>query len=361
VPVGVNPAGITLGVEQVATGLDEPTDVAFMPDTNLPVVIEKGGAAWIIELGQKVYPALMEISGRVNDTGDEQGLLGIAFHPQYARNHYLFVAYTNDDANVVVARYTVRSELRTVDPASERVIITVPHPGLQHNGGHVAFGPDGMLYLGVGDGGGRGGQYVEGRIGALMLGAILRLDVSSNAVPYTIPGSNPFAGMGGMAEEIWLYGLRNPWRFSFDRATGDLYIGDVGEASWEEIDYAPAGQGGLNYGWPELEGEECYPGRSCSAEFTVLPIAVHGREAGCSVVGGYVYRGQAYRDLTGVYFYGDFCTGSLWGLAQYRGAWKSVWLLGTDIAITSFGEDVNGELYLTDFYHGRLYRLTGHR
>jgi glucose/arabinose dehydrogenase len=290
-------------------------------------------------------------------------LIGIAFHPNFANNGYVYVDYTDANGHIVIQRWTARADRRTVDPNSGVVILTIPHPGFQHNGGHITFGPDGYLYIGVGDGGGKSGNLLGGSPGRVMLGAILRIDVNgtANGLGYSIPPDNPFYGLGSWQPEVWDFGLRNPWRFSFDRKTGDLYIGDVGEDTWEEINVQRAGQPGQNFGWPVMEGSECYDDSPCDGSGLALPIAEHDHTHGCSVVGGTVYRGKAHLDLTGIYFYGDFCTGDIYGLANTGGAWVSTRLLGTDIGVTAFFEDADGELYVTDYLKGRVLRLTGFR
>ena len=238
-------------------------------------------------------------------------------------------------------------------------MLTVEQPASNHNGGHLIFGPDGYLYIGLGDGGGAGDVYENAQNGQTLLGSMLRLDVDE--LPYRIPPDNPFVDDPAVLDEIWAIGLRNPWRYSFDRATGDLYIGDVGQNAYEEVNFQPAmSGGGENYGWPIMEGFHCYrEPRSCDPSGLVLPVAEYSHTgANCSVTGGYVYRGQAFPTLEGVYFFGDFCSGRMWGLTPTpEGEWQVSELLQVDISIASFGQDEAGELYVADMRGGMIFRL----
>jgi glucose/arabinose dehydrogenase len=284
----------------------------------------------------------------------ERGLLSAAFHPQYATNGFFFVYYTNTAGNVTIARYAVSSgNPNLANPASGVVLLTIPHPtNANHNGGQLQFGPDGFLYIGTGDGGSANDPPCNAQRDDVLLGKLLRIDVDQNVGSspfYGIPPSNPFVGAGLPLDEIWAKGLRNPWRFSFDRMTGDLYIGDVGQDEREEIDVQPrASAGGENYGWKIMEGTRCGDGGSsgcpagvpaCHAPVFQLPIFEYDHSSGdCSVTGGYVYRGSAFPNLSGVYFYGDYCTGKLWGSGQL--------LTPQAAGLSSFGQDSSGELYL---------------
>ncbi len=238
--------------------------------------------------------------------------------------------------------------------------MTQTQPASNHNGGHLAFGPDGFLYVGLGDGGAAGDRFGNGQNGATLLGAMLRLDVNT-ASPYAIPLDNPFVDDPTVRDEIWAIGLRNPWRYSFDRLTGDLYIGDVGQNKYEEVNLQPAASsGGKNHGWPIMEGSHCYPDDAgqCDQAGLSQPVLEYDHSQGCSITGGYVYRGQAYPVLHGVYLFGDYCSGRVWGLARdIDGGWEVVEFLQQNLRISSFGEDESGELYLMAMDQGVLYRL----
>jgi len=330
-----------------ASGLVRP--VALQPDgSGRLFIIEKVGRIRIIENDQLIETPFLDISERVGSTGNEQGLLGLAFHPQYAQNGRFFVNYTDNNGNTVLARFQVSSEPNVADPKSEVKILGVDQPFANHNGGGLAFGPDGYLYAGLGDGGSQGDPFGNAQNTGVLLGKILRLDVDS-AEPYAVPADNPFGN------EVWAYGLRNPWRFSFDKLTNDLYIGDVGQNTWEEIDFLPAGSpGGTNFGWNFREGAHDYKGGGPAG--MVDPIAEYSHsEGGCSVTGGYVYRGSM-AEWNGIYLYADYCTGLIWGLIQSDGGWQSQPLFDLDVTITSFGQDAAGELYLLSD-NGGVFRL----
>lgn len=312
-------------------------------------IIEKVGRIRIFQNGQLLEQPFLDIDDRVGSFGNEQGLLGLAFHPQYAQNGRFFVNYTDTNGDDVIARFQVSSDSNVADPNSEVRLLTVPDPFPNHNGGVLAFGPDGYLYAGLGDGGAAGDPFGNAQKTDVLLGKILRLDVDS-AEPYAVPSDNPFGN------EVWAYGLRNPWRMSFDRATGDLYIGDVGQGAWEEVDFLPAGTGaGTNFGWDHREGAHDYEGGGPAG--MVDPIAEYSHpEGGCSITGGYVYRG-AMTEWTGIYLYGDYCTGFIWGLIQVNGGWQEQQLFDVNFTITSFGQDETGEVYaISD--NGNIYRLS---
>ena len=332
----------------VVSGLDRPVDL--QPDgSGRLFIVEKAGRIRILDNGQLLQQPFLDIDARVRNSGNEQGLLGLAFHPQYAQNGRFFVNYTDNDGNDVIARFQASGDPNAADPGSEVKLLTVQDPFPNHNGGVLAFGPDGNLYAGLGDGGGAGDPFGNAQKTDVLLGKILRFDVDS-AEPYAIPPDNPFGN------EIWAYGLRNPWRMSFDQATGDLYIGDVGQGDWEEIDYLPANTGaGTNFGWDHREGAHDYEGGGPAG--MVDPVAEYSHpEGGCSVTGGYVYRG-GMSEWNGIYLYGDYCTGLMWGLIQVNGGWQKQLLFDADFTITSFGQDDSGELYaLSD--NGNIYRLS---
>jgi glucose/arabinose dehydrogenase len=319
-------------------------------------VVEKRGRVLIVRDGQVVDPAFLDITDRVGSRANEQGLLSVAFHPQFRDNGRLFVNYTDQEGDTVVSRFQAEGD--TADPASEQVLLTIDQPYANHNGGLVKFGPDGYLYIGMGDGGSGGDPQGNGQNPGALLGKLLRIDVDGGE-PYGIPPDNPGAAGGELAPEVWALGLRNPWRFSFDRATGDLYIADVGQSAREEINFTPAGAaGGVNYGWNVIEGSECFRGGSCDPAAFAGPVSEYGRDLGQSVTGGYVYRGAASPALQGVYLFADFGSGRIWGLRQADGAWERAELLDTDMNISSFGEDEEGELYLASMDEGAVYQIT---
>lgn len=336
----------------IVTGVDLPLGLTHAGDTRLFITLQRGRI--VIWDGTRILPTpFLDVSGLVSCCG-ERGLLGVAFHPQYASNGFFYVFYTRGDGDIVIARYRVSSDPNRTDPASATVLLILEHSQFgNHNGGQLQFGPDGYLYAGVGDGGSGGDPNNRAQNLGDPLGKILRLDVNA-AAPF-IPTTNPFVPQAGARPEIWAYGLRNPWRFSFDRETGDLFIADVGQAAWEEIDFQPRGSlGGENYGWRRLEGNHCFnPTSGCSGPALTAPILEYSHNDGsCSVTGGYRYRGVRMPSLRGAYVYGDFCTGKLWVGTQSGEAWTSRLLLQTSMQISSFGEDLNGELYVVDLRGG---------
>lgn len=358
------PAGVQIIVaDVVASGFDRPLQVTHAGDgSNRLFVVEQPGRIYVIENGAVVPTPFLDITGLVETGGGEQGLLGLAFHPDYASNGYFYVNYTRaGDGATVVARYSVSADPNVADPASAMEVLTVAQPDTNHNGGQLAFGPDGYLYVGLGDGGGGGDPFENGQDVTTLLGAILRLDIDGGS-PYVIPADNPFTSTAGL-DEIWDYGLRNPWRFSFDRTTGDLYIGDVGQADWEEIDYHGAGTpGGLNFGWDCREGTHNFEFTvDCALATLVAPIAEYDHTAGRSVTGGFVYRGAQYPELQGRYFFADFIEGKIWSMIK-TGSEPDTWSTpklerDTSLYISSFGEDEAGELYVVDLAGGTVRRL----
>ncbi len=332
----------------VASGLSRPVDVQTANDgTNRLFIIEKYGAIRILENGQLLDEPFLKIDDRVNDNSNEMGLLGLAFHPDYEQNGYFYVNYTGSGGDTRISGFHASGNI--ADSNSESILLTIGQPYPNHNGGAVAFGPDGYLYLGLGDGGLAGDPHKNGQNTSTLLGKILRIDVNSGD-PYVVPSDNPFGN------EVWAYGLRNPWRISFDRANGDLWIGDVGQGEWEEIDYFPAGSvNGANYGWSIMEGNHGYDGEPQPG--LLLPVAEYSHSSGdgCSVTGGYVYRGSM-PEWNGIYIYGDYCSGKIWGLLQSNGTWQNQFLFSVGITITSFGEDEAGELYFASD-SGDVYKL----
>lgn len=344
-------------------GLDRPLYLTHAGDARL-FVVEQPGLIRVVENGQLLPPPFIDLRDRVGSVGNEQGLLSVAFHPDYAEEGAtgfgsFFVNYTDYSGDTQIERFTVSADDPNVaDRSSGVVIMSVPQPYTNHNGGLLKFGPDGYLYVGVGDGGSANDPLNAGQNPNDILGTLLRLDVSAGT-RYAVPADNPFASGEGGAPEIWAWGLRNPWRFSFDRLTGDLFIADVGQNLWEEVNFEPAGSnGGLNYGWAVMEASTCFNSPNCDQTGLVLPFFEYDHSQGCSVTGGYVYRGQAFPEMNGNYFVADYCVGTIWrSYPDGSGGWDTRQLLDTDLVITSFGEDVNGELYVLDRISGAVYQL----
>jgi glucose/arabinose dehydrogenase len=315
----------------------------------------------ILQDGQVLAEPFLDISAQVSCCG-ERGLLGLAFHPDYEQNGFFYVNYTDLNGDTSISRFSVSADPGRADPQSEARLLRIAQPFPNHNGGATVFGPDGYLYLGLGDGGSGGDPMGNGQNPEVLLGKILRIDVNAGE-PYSIPADNPFASGGGAAE-VWAYGLRNPWRISFDRQTGDLYIGDVGQGMWEEIDFLPAGSpGGTNFGWNAREGARRFPGGLDLPDSVELnaPVAEYAHSLGCSVTGGFVYRGERLPAWQGVYLFGDVCSGFVWGLVRGAdGDWQNQRLFETGFSVTSFGEDEGGEIYLVNGPYsgdGSIYRL----
>ena len=343
----------------ITEGLTDATYLTHAGDERI-FIVEKPGRIRIIQDGILLPEPFLDISERVESDFSERGLLSVAFHPNYAENGKFFVNYTNNDGDTIISRFQVTADPNLADGANETILLTIPQPFPNHNGGLVKFGPDGYLYTGMGDGGAANDPQGNGQNASTLLGAMLRIDVdgSSADANYAVPASNPFINSDGR-NEIWATGVRNPWRFSFDRLTGDLFIADVGQNIWEEISFQPANSsGGENYGWDILEGNHCFSDDECDNSGTVLPIHEYEHENGrCSITGGYIYRGQQFPALTGNYFFGDYCSGEIWALTPAdNDSWSIQLLLDTDFNIASFGEDVNGELYVIDL-QGGVYQI----
>ncbi len=342
----------------IATGIANPVFVTHAGDSSGRIfIVQKEGKILIYKDNALLATPFLNISALLANSG-EQGLLGLAFHPDYETNRKFYVYYTNLSGDIEIVQYLASiSNADRANASSAQRILTIDKPGYtNHNGGWIGFGADGYLYAAVGDGGGGGDPNGNGQNTNSLLGKILRIDVNTDDFPadanknYGIPLDNPFVGIPG-ADEIWAYGLRNPWRASFDRATNDLYIADVGQAAREEINFQPADSaGGENYGWNVMEGSLCYnPSSGCDTSGKVLPVAEYSHAAGCAVTGGYVYRGAQFPALQGVYLYMDFCEGTLYGLANINDSWVKRKISDTNYRPTSFGEDENGELYITDY------------
>lgn len=339
-------------------GLALPDDIQFPDDgSGRMFVVEQPGRIRIVENGQLLQQPYLDITDRVGSAGNEQGLLGLAFHPDFNNHPYFYVNYTDRNGNTVIARFQASGDL--ADPASEKDVLQIPQPYPNHNGGEMTFGPDGFLYLGLGDGGSQGDPNGNGQNTNVLLGKILRIDVD-HGDPYGIPVGNPFANGGGRPE-IWAYGLRNPWRFSFTRNTNDLYIADVGQDLWEEVDVALGNPAGVNYGWNYFEGRHPYGGRPPGGLNFTMPVTEYSHpEGGCAIIGGFVYAGQM-SEWRGIYLYGDECSGKIWGFLNTsdppsQSGWQSQLLFQTRASITSFGQDPAGEVYLAD-RAGTIYRL----
>lgn len=350
----------TITLEKVVDVLERPTFVTHAGDgSGRLFIIEKPGRIRIVKDGRLLPEPFLDVVNVVKSSGNEQGLLGLAFHPDYERNGRFFVYYTALDNDNTVAEFRVSSDANRADPGSGRELLAVPDRFPNHNGGMLAFGPDGYLYIGLGDGGSAGDPDGNGQDLLVHLGKILRLDTNSGS-HYGVPDSNPFITRSSARPEIWAWGLRNPWRFSFDRQTGDLWIADVGQDSVEEVDFQPAGsKGGENYGWNVLEGSECFkPATGCDTTGMVLPIFEYSHDEGCSITGGYVYRGKAYPDLAGAYLFTDYCSGNLWVTRQVAsGEFKTEQAGMFRRSVSSFGEDEAGELYVTVDPAGAVFRL----
>ena len=366
-PGPVARAAPDLKLIQAYSGFSEPVFVTAVPDgSGRLFVVERAGVIRVIVNGQVQSTPFLDLQTLVKSSGGEQGLLGLAFAPNYASDGRFFVYYTaKSTPNGGVGDNTLASYRRSTtdqnraDPSSASILLAVTDPFSNHNGGMLAFGPDGFLYVSLGDGGSAGdpNDYAQNR--NVLLGKILRLDVLGGT-PYQVPSSNPFVGQSNVRTEIWAYGLRNGWRFSFDRSNDDLWVADVGQNRFEEVNRQPGNSnGGENYGWRIMEGLQCFnPSSGCSQSGLVLPVAEYDHSQGeCSVTGGYVYRGARIPDLVGAYVFGDFCSGRIWSLRQQSGNWTRELLLDTNLGISSFGEDQAGELYVADTNGGGIYRL----
>lgn len=356
------PRTYAIELNQIVKDLDEPVFLTHAKDgSGRLYIIEQAGIIYIYENGALREKPFLDIKTRVGSSANEQGLLGLAFSPKYKTNGHFFVNYTDKDGDTVVARFSATKDRTAGDAKSELRILKVDQPYANHNGGMLAFGPDGMLYIGLGDGGSGGDPQNHAQNMKSWLGKMLRIDVSkaTKARPYSIPKDNPkWGNEKGVKAEIWSLGLRNPWRYSFDSATGDLYIADVGQNAREEVSFQPAGRGGDNYGWKQREGFAEYSGDKTDAFVDPVVDYKHGDD-GCSVTGGYVYRGTQVPELVGTYLYGDYCSGKIWALKRGDGdadTWLNSLLFEDNLRISSFGEDEAGELYVVD-HGGVIYKM----
>ncbi|MGB4863729.1 MAG: PQQ-dependent sugar dehydrogenase [Tepidiformaceae bacterium] len=359
-PGGTNGV-VSLGLEQVAGGFTRPTFVTNAGDgSGRLFVVEKPGVISIIKNGKKLDKPFLDLTSVVGSSGNEQGLLGLAFHPGFSQNGRFFVAYTAKNADNTVAEYHVKTTGSDLaDAGSGKTLFAVPDKYPNHNGGMLAFGPDGYLYISMGDGGSGGDPDGNGQNLGTLLGKLLRIDVDGGD-PYGIPPTNPFAKIAGARSEVWSYGLRNPWRFSFDRQTGDIWIGDVGQNKYEEIDFqAAADKGGANYGWNIMEGLHCFqPPSGCNQDGLVKPVFEYSHDSGgCSVTGGYVYRGAAIPSVRGAYLFTDYCSAKLWATRQEGGTFTTTEIGELPEGVSGFGEDEAGELYITLDQAGTVNRI----
>jgi len=348
--------GSSIGVEEVARGLNNPVYLTAPEGDARLFVVEQPGRIRIIDNGRLVEKPFLDITGKVG-YGGERGLLSVAFHPLYSSNGFLFVNYTDKNGNTRIERYTVSSDRNLVDPAAAKLILAIDQPYSNHNGGLVMFGPDGMLYVGMGDGGSQRDPHNNGQNPNELLGKLLRINVDRGD-PYSVPSGNPFARGGGKGE-IWAVGLRNPWRFSFDKPTGLLYIADVGQDKYEEVNIEPANRAGANYGWSAMDGPDCFKSSACNKSQFQQPALTYTHDSGtCSIIGGFVYRGRAIPEVVGQYFYSDYCNSWVRSLsyANNRVTGYRQWIDGGLGSIVSFGEDSQGELYICSS-NGRIYRI----
>jgi glucose/arabinose dehydrogenase len=347
-------------LQRIVSGLDHPTSIVHAGDSRLFITQQTGRI--VIYDGTRILPQpFLDITSLISCC-EERGLLSVAFHPHYRDNGLFFINYTNGAGNTVIARYKVSAtDPNRADPASARILLTIEQPFSNHNGGELQFGPDGYLYIGMGDGGSGGDPGNRAQSLNTLLGKLLRIDIDGTNT-YRVPSSNPFVNRAGALPEIWAYGFRNPWRFSFDRVSGDLWIGDVGQNAYEEVDLQRVNSiGGENYGWHAMEGFHCFtPATNCNDGTMTLPLLEYSHaDSSCSITGGYRYRGTQWPRLYGVYFYADLCTGKIWGASpDTNGVFSSRLLTDTTLEITTFGEDANGELYLADYQGGVLYAVT---
>ena len=355
-PARPTPNAVTLRLQEVAKGLDAPVHLTAPAGDPRLFIVEQPGRIRIVENGQLLDRPFLDIRSKVS-SGGERGLLSVAFHPQYSINGFLFVNYTDKKGDTRIERFTVSaSDRNAADPASAKMVLAIDQPYSNHNGGHNLFGPDGMLYIGMGDGGSQGDPHGNGQNPNALLAKLLRINVDRE--PYSIPRANPFANGGGRPE-VWALGLRNPWRFAFDRISGLLYIADVGGDRYEEVNVVPMSIAKVNYGWNRMEGPACHRSSACNEEGLQKPALSYNHEGNtCSIIGGFVYRGRAIPEINGQYFYSDYCNSWLRSFAYANGRVTDQhdWPVGRIGSVTSFGEDSAGELYLCTT-SGRVYRI----
>ncbi len=358
-PTAFVPGNIHLTFSRIARNLSQPVFITHSGDSNGRLfIVEQTGRIRVLRKGVMQSTPFLDLRSKVS-TGGERGLLGLAFHPDYKTNGKFYVDYTDKSGATVIAEYHRSATNASIANPTAKLVIRIPQPYANHNGGMLAFGPDRYLYVGMGDGGSGGDPGNRAQNKNLLLGKILRINIDTKKA-YTIPPTNPYVGRAGH-DLVWAYGLRNPWRFSFDRKNGNLWIGDVGQVKYEEIDRsrAPDAGKGLNYGWRVVEGNHCYnPATGCNTTGKTKPLAVYGHSVGCAVTGGYVYRGTTAPDLVGAYIFGDYCSGRIWAVdAGGANAQTPVLLNDTPFQISSFGEDQTGNVYVVDYAAGAVWRL----
>ena len=360
-----DPARVTVRLEPFAGGLAAPLAIADAGDgSGRLFVAEQGGRIRVIRDGRVEATPFLDVSGEIT-SGGERGLLGLAFHPRFPADPRVFVDYTDRNGDTQVSSFSVGAPgADRVNPASETRILGVRQPYPNHNGGALVFDPKGMLLISLGDGGSGGDPQGNGQSLDTLLGKILRIDVDYHdaTAAYGIPSDNPFAtGAAGQRPEIWLTGLRNPWRISFDAATGDLWIGDVGQDAWEEVDVQRAdAPGGTNFGWNRMEGTHCFlPPTGCADPGLTLPVSDYGHDLGCTVIGGGVYRGTSQPAIAGGYLFGDYCSGRIWAIDPAGAGYRApVPVAVTGLNLSAFGTDAAGEMYVADIGNGAILRLT---
>ncbi|PWT99728.1 MAG: hypothetical protein C5B51_26595 [Terriglobia bacterium] len=346
-------------VVQAASGIGLPTDIQNAGDgMNRLFFVQQNGLIRVYRNGAMLPDAFLDIRSKTHGE-DERGLLGLAFPPGFTQKQRFYIDYTDLNGDTVIAQYRVSANPDVADASSEIALLHIAQPFANHNGGQVRFGPDGYLYIAMGDGGSGGDPLNNGQSLSTLLGKLLRVDVESEPGKVHIPADNPFVSQAGARPEIWAYGLRNPWRFSFDRATKDLWIADVGQDSYEEVDFQPAAShGGENYGWNRMEGLHCFQAR-CSMDGLTLPIAEYTHDPECSITGGFMYHGRVSPGLRGIYLYGDYCSGKIWGIERQGANFVSRLLLSSGFLITTFGEDEAGEIYVASQGNGSIYHIVG--
>ncbi|MEM7129156.1 MAG: PQQ-dependent sugar dehydrogenase [Chloroflexota bacterium] len=369
------PSSVEIALEPLVGDLNRPLWLTHAADaSNRLFIVEQAGIIWIWQDDALVAEPFLDIREEVNDRSNEQGLLGLAFPPNFGMTGHFFVNYTDASGATMISRFQVSdTNSNQADASSQFTILQIAQPAQNHNGGMLAFGPDGYLYIGTGDGGASNDRFKNGQNPNSLLGKMLRLDVTSDPLqPYLVPADNPFitddwttttGETVDVLDEVISVGLRNPWRYSFDRVTGDLWIADVGQNQYEEVNFVGADQlasgavQGLNFGWPIMEAGFCFQSDTCSSEGLVLPVSEYDHSGHCSVTGGYVYRGESYPALNGIYLYADYCSGVIWAVVgSPSGTWDTVEILKANERVSSFGEDEQGELYLTTF-GGTVYRI----
>ena len=358
-----SPSGTpSIALTPFVSGFSAPVDFQIPDDGSGRIfVVQQSGTIRIISGGSLLPTPFLDISSKVNFDGGEQGLLGLAFHPNSSQNRLFYLNYdrlSGGQMQTVIAEYQLSPDPNAADPASERILLTVIQPFPNHKGGQMAFGPDGFLYIAFGDGGSEGDPMGNGQNRQTLLGKIARIGVDapfSTGLEYAIPSDNPFVGTSDRGE-IWAYGFRNPWRFSFERGSGRLFVADVGQDKHEEVDLV---QKGLNYGWNTMEGAHCFsPSSGCNMTGLTLPIAEYDHSEGETVIGGYVYHGTGVPSLVGTYVFGDFSNGKIWQLTESSGTWTRTSLLSSGHHMSAFGQDAPGELYVVDYVNGSVFKIT---